>query len=100
MATRNAKPALVITPALKKARADLATAFLRATTVLGLSQEGAARVVGVAKRTIGAWARCEREMNVEKVWASRLGPTFRRMACSEGHAPAPYVARSRSRGTK
>jgi len=97
MATRTPKPAGGLSPALKKARADLATAFLRATTVLGLSQEGAARVVGVHKRTVGAWVRCEREMNVELVAAStRVGPTFRRLWCSEAHDPASYVARRRS----
>ncbi len=100
MSNRNAKPPAPISPAQKKARADLATAFLRATTVLGLSQEGASRVVGVHKRTVGAWARCEREMNVEQVAASpRLGPTFRRMWCSENHEPAPYVAKKRG-GTR
>lgn len=93
------KPA---SPSLKKARADLAMALRHATTVLGLSQEGTARVVGVHKRTIGSWLRCEREMNVEAVAASgRLGTTFRRLWCSEGHEPtAPYLARKKARGSK
>lgn len=88
--------------ALQIARSDLATSLLQAIIDVGLSQEGAARVIGVAKRTVGAWVRREREMNVERVLAaSRIGGAFRRALCTEHHeAPAGYVARKKTRGSK
>lgn len=100
MTNRNAKSPVAITPARKKARADLARSLLRAITGRGLSQEGAARLIGVAKSTVGRWVRLEVEMNVEAVWAApRLGDEFRREMCTFDHSHGEsvgYVARKRT----
>lgn len=84
---------------LQIARSDLATSLLRAISETGLSQEGAARVIGVAKRTVGAWVRCEREMNVEAVLATpRVGHAFRVALCAHDHPESrAYMARKGSR---
>lgn len=82
----------------KKARADLARALLRAITDRDLSQEGAARLIGVAKSTVGRWTRLEVAMNVEAVWAAPgLGDEFRRAMCTfdHSHGSAPYIAKRR-----
>jgi predicted XRE-type DNA-binding protein len=99
MPTRNAKAVHVIRPAQKKARADLARALLKAITDRGLSQERAARLIGVAKSTVGRWVRLEVEMNVEAVLATTgLGDEFKRALCTEHHEPLSvgYVAKRRS----
>ena len=93
-ANRNAGTPRSISPRLKIARSDLATAFLRAVSETGSSQEKAARAMGVAKRTVGAWMRGERSMNVEVVLATpRLGHAFRVALCAHKHEePLAYVA--------
>lgn len=99
-ARRSAETPRCESRALQKARADLGTALLRAITELGLSQEGAARVIGVAKSTIGRWVRGEVGMSVEAVLASRIGDAFKRTLCTERHDSVPYIARARKRGAK
>lgn len=79
-----------------KVRAELSAALLRASSVHGLSQEGAARDIGVDARTIRRWVHREVSMDVELVAAAPIvGKTFRRMWCSEAHESSPYVARKR-----
>lgn len=93
-----------ISAAKKKARQLLATAFLRAVTEAGSSQERAARTIGVAKRTVGAWARCERSITVEDVLAApRIGPAFRVALCAHNHDSeefAPYLAKRKARSSR
>ena len=51
-----------------------------------LSHEGAARLIGVAKSTIGRWLRLKVEMNVEAVLdAPSLGNAFRERLCIHDH---------------
>lgn len=104
MPTRNAGVAAAITPAQKKARADLARSLLKAITGRGLSQERAARLIGVAKSTVGRWVRLEVEMNVEAVLATPgLGDEFKRALCTFDHShetTAGYVAKKTARARK
>lgn len=98
MAHRNAKPSRAISPARKKARADLARALLKVIRDRELSQEGAARLIGVAKSTIGRWVRLDVEMNIEAVVASPgIGDAFKRALCTHDHDDSvPYVARKKA----
>ena len=87
-----------ITPGLAKARQYIATAFVQCLSETRCSQEAAARVLGVTRRTVGAWARCESPIAVERLLAApRLAKSFRQALCTFDHGPgsAPYVAKKR-----
>lgn len=81
------------------ARSEIATAFNAALSETATSHEEAARAIGVAKRTIGAWVRKERSLDVESILATpRLAKCFRRALCTEHHEPlVGYVARKNKR---
>lgn len=86
------------TARLKIARAEISAALHSSLTDAVMSHEEAARVLGVDKRTVGAWARRERPVNVEVVLAApRLALSFRRALCTEHHAPVGYIAKKRRR---
>lgn len=99
MSDKNARAVPGFSARINKARSDLAIALLRAVTEIGSSQEKAARAMGVAKRTVGAWVRCERSMNIEVVLATpRIGHAFRVALCAHEHdEPLAYAAHKRSR---
>jgi hypothetical protein len=93
-ANRNAQPGNGLSLRLKKSRQTIATCFVQCLTETGTSQERAARAMGITKRTVGAWSRCERPITVERVMAApRLAKAFRDALCTHDHdAPVPYIA--------
>lgn len=78
------------------ARQDIALAFENCLTHTHTTRDGAASQLGISKRTIATWLRCEGPISVEVILgAPSLAKAFRRALCTEHHEPLPYVTKKR-----
>lgn len=81
---------------LPKVRSLLTLLFLRVVAEARGTHSAAARWMGIAPRTLRRRI-ARKSIPIDRVLATpQLGERFRRALCTEGHQPAPYVARKRS----
>jgi hypothetical protein len=100
MANRNARQRPDFTARLQKAHEEIHAAFRDAMKETRCSQSQAAMSMGVNVDTVRNWVRKRSRVRVANVFVSRrLGPTFKRLMCSEHH-DFSYVAKKKRRGTK
>ena len=65
----------------------LATILVHALKDAGASHGSAARALGLTKRTVGAWVRCESPISIETVLAwPTLASAFMARLCDKGLA--------------
>lgn len=80
-------------------RQNIAHVFVQCLAETDTSQNRAARELQLTRRTVGAWAKGESPVSLERVLASaKLGKVFRRLLCSEEHASrVAYLAKKAGR---
>lgn len=91
-AKRSAISPQISTVQLVAARQTIASAFAQCLSEVNASHDTAARMLGITKRTVGAWVRCESPISVERVLASpQLTSAFRQALCVHNHEERTFL---------